>query len=278
MSTEDSVLKINDALLGSLKELCRKAGDVILEVYSRDEIPVLTKSDDTPVTEADRQAHRVITDGLEQIKGIPVLSEEGTAPPLSEREKWKHYWLVDPLDGTKEFIGRTDEFTVNIALMDTDRPIFGIIYAPVAQAFYYGGPVLHGSWRQRMGHEPEVIQTRACAPEGLLNVATSRRHGRDALADLIERFEQRFSEVHLTVAGSSLKACLVAEGMLDIYPRRGPTSEWDTAAAQAIVEGAGGVVLNGELKPLRYNQKESLINPDFYVLGDPSTEWESLLM
>ena len=266
------------ALVDSLKELCRKASDAILTVYSQDDIQVLQKSDDSPVTEADRQAHRIITDGLEQLgRDIPVLSEEGVIPDLSERDKWQRYWLVDPLDGTKEFIARTDEFTVNIALMEQGRPILGIIYAPVARAFYYGGSALHGAWRHKDGGEPMAIQTRPCAPEGLLNVAVSRHHGRDKLTDLIDRFEQRFSEVHLTVAGSSLKACLVAEGALDIYPRRGPTSEWDTAAGQAIVEGAGGLVLNGELKPLRYNHKESLINPDFYVIGDPNAEWESLL-
>ena len=267
------------ALTDSLKELCRKAGDAILTVYSQEEIAVLQKPDDTPVTEADRQAHRVISDGLEQLEQrIPVLSEEGTLPSLEERQKWNRYWLVDPLDGTKEFIARTDEFTVNIALMENGRPVLGIIYVPVARAFYYGGSVLHGSWRHKEGEQPMAIQTRPCAPEGLLNVAISRHHGREKLVDLVDRFEQRFSEVHLTVAGSSLKACLVAEGSLDIYPRRGPTSEWDTAAAQAIVEGAGGKVLNGELKPLTYNQKESLINPNFYVIGDPNAEWESLLM
>ena len=276
MQTDAAVLS---DLTDSLKELCRKAGDAILTVYSQNEIQVLTKPDETPVTEADRQAHRVIVDGLEQIdRDIPVLSEEGSIPPLSERSKWKRYWLVDPLDGTKEFIARTDEFTVNIALMEDGRPILGMIYAPVARAFYYGGERLHGAWRHKEGEQPVIIKTRSCAPEGLLNVAVSRHHGRAQLTDLIDRFEQRFSEVHLTVAGSSLKGCLVAEGSLDIYPRRGPTSEWDTAAAQAIVEGAGGQVLNGELQTLRYNHKESLLNPNFYIIGDPTAEWESLLI
>ncbi|MTI14073.1 3'(2'),5'-bisphosphate nucleotidase CysQ [Sansalvadorimonas verongulae] len=266
------------ALVGSLKELCLKAGEAILTVYSQADFEVIQKADDSPVTQADRQAHRVITDGLERLgAGIPVISEEGTIPPLEERSLWSCYWLVDPLDGTKEFIARTDEFTVNIALIDNGRPVLGIIYAPVARVFYWGGSALHGAWRQKEGGEVVAIQTRSCAPAGLLNVAVSRHHGRDRLTDLIDRFEQRFSEVHLTVAGSSLKICLVAEGSLDIYPRRGPTSEWDTAAGQAIVEGAGGMLLNGDLQPLRYNNKESLINPDFYVLGDPAAEWEALL-
>ncbi|CAM3474937.1 3'(2'),5'-bisphosphate nucleotidase CysQ [Parendozoicomonas haliclonae] len=264
-------------LVDSLKDLCRTAGDAILTVYSQDDFGVIQKSDDSPVTEADHKAHAIIQAGLVALLDIPVLSEEGTLPPLSERETWTQYWLVDPLDGTREFIARTDEFTINIALMDKNQPILGVIYAPVAKAFYYGGKVLHGSWRQKVGEEPVVINTRPCAPEGLLNVAVTRNHGRDQLVDLIERFEQRFSEVHLTVAGSSLKTCLVAEGSLDIYPRRGPTCEWDTAAGQAIVEGAGGKVLNGQMLPLTYNQKESLINPDFYVVGDPNAEWESLL-
>lgn len=266
------------ALVDSLKELCLKAGEAILTVYSQANIEVIQKSDESPVTEADRQAHRIITDGLEQLgAGVPVISEEGVLPSREERSKWNRFWLVDPLDGTKEFIARTDEFTVNIALVENGRPILGVIYAPVARAFYYGGSVLHGSWRQKEAGEPVAIQTRACAPAGLLNVAVSRHHGRERLTDLVDRLEQRFSEVHLTIAGSSLKLCLVAEGALDIYPRRGPTSEWDTAAGQAIVEGAGGVVLNGLLQPLRYNDKDSLINPDFYVLGDPGVEWDTLL-
>ncbi|MCL6271159.1 3'(2'),5'-bisphosphate nucleotidase CysQ [Sansalvadorimonas sp. 2012CJ34-2] len=272
-------MNIDNTLTDSLKELCRKAGDAILAVYDNNEISVTQKSDNSPITDADRKAHRIITDGLEQItRDIPVISEEGTIPPFEERSGWYRYWLVDPLDGTKEFIARTDEFTVNIALIEDGSPILGFVYSPVNQACYYGGPAMHGAWRQVASKAPEAIQTRPCAPENLLNVAVSRRHGRDQLVDLINRFEQRFSEVHLIVAGSSLKGMLVAEGTLDIYPRRGPTSEWDTAAQQAIVEAAGGKVLDVELNPLRYNQKDSLINPSFYVLGDPAAEWESLLM
>ncbi len=272
-------MNIDNALTDSLKELCRKAGDAILSVYDKDEISVSQKSDDSPVTEADRKAHRIITDGLEQIaRDIPVISEEGTIPPFAERSSWKRFWLVDPLDGTREFIARTDEFTINIALIEDDTPVLGVIYSPVTRACYFGGSALHGSWRQLESQAPVAIRTRPCAPEGLLNVAVSRRHGRDQLTALIARFEQRFSEVHLTVAGSSLKGVLVAEGALDIYPRRGPTSEWDTAAQQAIVEAAGGRVVDIELNALRYNRKESLINPSFYVLGDPNAEWESLLI
>ena len=272
-------MKIDSALTDSLRELCRKAGDAILAVYDSSEISVTQKPDNSPVTEADRKAHRIITDGLEQIaRDIPVISEEGSIPSFSERSSWHRYWLVDPLDGTKEFIARTDEFTVNIALIENGAPILGVVYSPVNNACYFGGPALHGAWRQVESQAPQAIQTRSCAPEGLLNVAISRRHGRDQLADLIARFEQRFSEVHLIIAGSSLKGMLVAEGTLDIYPRRGPTSEWDTAAQQAIIEAAGGKVLDVELNPLRYNQKESLINPSFYALGDPNVEWESLLI
>ncbi len=270
------------ALTEPLKQLCNKAGNAILEVYALDDIQVELKADNSPVTTADRRAHRIIADGLEQLSpGVPVLSEEGTLPAFSTRKNWGRYWLVDPLDGTREFIDRTHEFTVNIALIENNQPVLGMVYAPVSQAFYYGGKALHGAWRQLGGESAVAIQTRPCAPVGVLNIALSRHSGRDNLTDLLARFEQRFSEVHQMVVGSSLKTCLVAEGSLDIYPRLWPTSEWDTAAGQAVIEGAGGKILtiiNNCLEPLSYNQKESLLNPDFYVIGDPGAEWESLLI
>ena len=270
-------MNVDNQLVEGLKTLCLEAGEAILSVYARSDIPVTTKTDDTPVTEADYKAHCIITEGLERLGPLPVISEEGTIPDLEARSDWEHFWLVDPVDGTREFIARTDEFTINIALIHGNEPVFGMIYVPVSRAFYYGGQSLGGAWRQQDTQAPVAIHTRACAPEGLLNIATSRHHGREQMAGLVEYLESRFEEVHLTIAGSSLKGCLVAEGMVDIYPRRGPTSEWDTAATQAIVEAAGGIVVGRDMKPLRYNTRESLINPDFYVIGDPSAPWETLL-
>ena len=266
------------ALIEDLKVICRTAGDAMMALY-HDDITVLTKSDDTPVTEADQQAHRVIEAGLAKIlAGVPVLSEEGEIPALVERATWQRYWLVDPLDGTKEFIEKTDHFTVNIALMEDNQPVLGIIYAPVQHTFYYGGHALGHSWREVDGQAAELINTRPCAPNGQLHVGVSRHCDLEELDDLLAVLEQRFAEVVRITVGSSLKGCLIADGAIDIYPRRGPTCEWDTAAAQAIVEGAGGQVLDSALQPLRYNQRESLVNPDFFIIGDPNVEWDTLLI
>ncbi|OQX39551.1 MAG: 3'(2'),5'-bisphosphate nucleotidase [Oceanospirillales bacterium LUC14_002_19_P2] len=267
------------SLAQSLREICQQAGKAILAVYQRDDVGLQTKADDSPVTEADLTADRCIREGLQALTPeIPVLSEESDIVPWAERSGWKCYWLVDPLDGTREFVDRTDEFTVNIALIENGVSILGVIYAPVNGVCYMGGRDTGGAWRQCDKTEPVQLTTRPCAPEGIMNVAVSRRHGENTIPTLMQRFEHRFGEVHVTTAGSSLKACLVAEGLVDIYPRRGPTSEWDTAAAQSIVEAAGGRVLDPDLKPLRYNSKESLLNPDFTVVGDPSVNWENLLL
>ncbi len=265
------------ALVDGLIALCREAGEAIMAVYQQNDLSVAIKSDDSPVTEADQQAHRVIANGLVKLLDIPVLSEEGDLPTLAERQQWSRYWLVDPLDGTKEFIARTDQFTVNIALIEDHAPILGIIYAPVDRAFYFGGKALRGSWQKCDMNPARPIYTRPCAPTGQFNMTISRNRGMTNLESLHNHFQKQFAEVHTIVAGSSLKACLVAEGTVDIYPRRGPTSEWDTAAAQAVVEGAGGMLVDDGLQPLRYNQSESLENPNFYVLGDPTMAWKELL-
>ena len=265
------------ALIEDLKVICREAGAAMLALY-HDHIEVVTKSDDTPVTEADHLADRVLEAGLTRVLAdVPVLSEEGEIPALAERATWQRYWLVDPLDGTKEFIEKSDHFTINVALMEDNQPVLGMIYAPVQHTYYYGGRALGHSWRQVQEQPPELISTRPCAPNGQLHVAVSRHCDLEELDDLFIVLDQRFAEVVRITVGSSLKACLVADGAIDIYPRRGPTGEWDTAAAQAVVEGAGGQVLDSTFQPLRYNQRESLINPDFFIIGDPSVEWKALL-
>ncbi len=265
------------ALIDGLIALCREAGEAIMTIYQQDDLSVTIKSDASPVTEADKLAHRILAKGLVELLDIPVLSEEGEMPTLFERKQWPRYWLVDPLDGTKEFIARTDQFTVNIALIEAHAPTLGIIYAPVDRAFYFGGKALGGSWQKQHMEPAQAIHTRRCAPSGQLNMTISRNRGMSNLESLHNHFQEQFAEVHTIVAGSSLKACLVADGTVDIYPRRGPTSEWDTAAAQAVVEGAGGILVDDGLQPLRYNRTESLENPNFYVLGDPTMAWRELL-
>ena len=259
-------------LLEEVVALSHEAGRRILAVYERADHGVTEKDDRSPLTEADMASHHAIVAGLRRIApDIPVLSEESSDVPWETRRQWRRYWLIDPLDGTKEFIKRNGEFTVNIALIEDGRPVLGVVHVPVLDLTYYacrGG----GAWRRRDGEAPERIRVRERCGEPVV-VAGSRSHRGDSL----NRFLERLGEHELISMGSALKLCLVAEGRADVYPRLGPTSEWDTAAAQAVVEEAGGRVTDLDLRPLRYNSKESLLNPYFIVFGDASRDWKALL-
>ena len=250
----------------SVIAIARQAGTAIMEIYQQD-FAVAQKADRSPLTEADLAAHRVIVDGLRGLTpGVPVLSEESSSIPFAERGTWQRYWLVDPLDGTKEFVKRNGEFTVNIALIDSHAPVLGVVGIPVTGRVYYGTRAL-GAW-QDLDREPVAIRVepRHHRP---VRVAGSRSHAGDSL----KRYLTNLGEHEIVSMGSSLKFCLVAEGQADIYPRLGPTSEWDTAAAQAVVEAAGGRVTDLEMRDLRYNTKDSLLNPYFLVFGDDSHDW-----
>lgn len=218
-------------------QLCRRAGSAILEVYNRTgTIEVSSKGDDTPLTEADLAAHRVLEGGLAGLlPGVPVVSEEDEAS-LAHRRASGEFWLIDPLDGTKEFIARNGQFTVNVALVRDGFPVVGFVYAPVLDELFIGGEGM-GAHRERGGERVAitVAPQRAGAP---LRVVASRSHMNDATRAYLERLGSH----ELVQAGSSLKFCRVAEGAADCYPRIGPTAEWDTAAAQAVLEAAGGVV------------------------------------
>ena len=195
-----------------------------------------------------------------------MLSEEASDIPYSERRRWQRYWLVDPLDGTKEFVSRNGEFTVNIALIDSHEAVLGVVHVPVTDTTYTGARGA-GATRQ-VGREPAVpIRTTAAATP--LRIVGSRSH-RDAVLD---RCLPRLEPYQLVAVGSSIKFCLVAEGSADLYPRLGPTSEWDTAAAQAVVEAAGGQVIQTDGQRLRYNAKAEVLNPHFLVSGDPTRDW-----
>ncbi len=255
------------ALLEPVVDLAREAGRKILDVYGT-RFTVDIKADRSPLTAADMDSHRCIVDGLSAFKvGFPSISEESAECPYSERKKWQTYWLIDPLDGTKEFIKRNGEFTVNIALVHRHQPVLGVVYVPVTQLCYFGCTG-QGAFKQEADGPVEVIRARTRAPEKL-TVVGSRSHQTGELADYLSKLGPH----RLISMGSSLKLCLVAEGTADLYPRLGLTSEWDTAAAHCIVEQAGGHVcaLSGE--PLRYNTKESLLNPYFLVYGDDSRDW-----
>jgi len=247
--------------------IAKQASEKILAVYNT-EFDVASKDDNTPITEADMAAHHVITEGLHLLTPkIPILSEESVDIPFSIRQQWQRYWLVDPLDGTREFVKRNGEFTVNIALIDNHRAILGVIHTPVSRVLYYANNE-DGAFKQLPGKEPQAIKTRRKPVDHTL-VAGSRSHRGTSLNEFLEKI----GDHEIVSMGSSLKSCLVAEGSVDIYPRLGPTSEWDTAAAQCIVEQAGGQILDLSMQPLLYNKKESLLNPHFLVIGDPGYNW-----
>jgi 3'(2'), 5'-bisphosphate nucleotidase len=255
------------SLLAALCDIARIAGDAILEVYARD-FSVELKDDRSPLTEADRVAHRIIVERLRSLDGaLPILSEESAPPDAAERRAWTRYWLVDPLDGTKEFLKRNGEFTVNVALVDSGRAVLGVVLAPVLARAYYGA-IGHGAWRRNEWRDSQPIraQARASSP---LRVVGSRSHGDGELASYVASLGPH----EIKPMGSSLKICLIAEGSADVYPRFGPTSEWDTAAAQAILESAGGRMIDRLGKPLRYNTKDDLLNPHFLAFGDTQRDW-----
>jgi 3'(2'), 5'-bisphosphate nucleotidase len=259
-------------LLPSVTDIARRAGAAVLEVYASGDGAALSKADDSPLTAADLRSHRLIAAALRELTpGIPVLSEEGAAIPYGERAGWRRYWLVDPLDGTREFLSRNGQFTVNIALIEAHAPVLGVVQVPVSDTTYQGIPGV-GAWRQSGGAPPESIQVQPRAADPV-RVVGSRSHRGDSL----DAFLRRLGAFELKPIGSSLKFCLVAEGSADVYPRLGPTSEWDTAAAHAVAAAAGGEVVQLSGEPLRYNDKAQLINPFFLVYADRQRDWLGLL-
>ena len=257
--------------------LARKAGAEILGVYRDEDFGIETKDDSSPLTRADLAAHRVIVDGLaESAPDVPVLSEESANVSWEERKSWDRYFLVDPLDGTKEFISRNGEFTVNIAYIEHGVPVAGVVYVPVKNVLYRADQA-DGLATVTRDNRELPIRIRRIREEEPLVIVASRRHGGDALENCLAVLDEYFPAVETTNMGSSLKLCLIAEGKADLYPRLAPTSEWDTAAAQAIVEAAGGRVVDIELNTLRYNSKADLLNPYFYVLADTQFDWLSVL-
>jgi 3'(2'), 5'-bisphosphate nucleotidase len=287
---EEKPYQLNDHLLTALLA-SKKAGLAILKVYKQD-FDVSYKEDHSPLTLADQRSHDIIVDHLTDSSGksLPILSEEGKGIPFEERCAWEYFWLIDPLDGTKEFIKRNGEFTVNIALIYQHRPILGVIYAPVNNVFYFASDGF-GSYRLKNDNAFELLEGKASEieRESVLKeiikqsdrlpcydkpldthdsqfvIVGSRSHPSKEFEAFVKTMRKQHSKVEVISSGSSLKLCLVAEGRADIYPRLGPTMEWDTAAGQAIVEQANGSVLNYETgEPLQYNKK-NLLNSWFIV-------------
>lgn len=264
---------MNQEHIPKLIDLAHLAGEAILKIYSQSDFSVVTKPDSSPLTQADLASHRVIVDGLKKITpDYPVISEEGSDVPWSFRKTFERYWLVDPLDGTKEFLKRNGEFTVNLALVENGIATFGVVYCPVNKLLYWGGADV-GAFKQ-CGLAPSRAIHVAAPPaiDACWRILGSRSHS----SAQFDEFVAQFPEHEIRCLGSSLKLCLIAEGGADLYPRFGSTSEWDTAAGQAILEAAGGQVLDFEsVKPLRYNTKESLINPSFIACSALAEPWFS---
>lgn len=259
-------------LLDAVAAIARAAGREILEVYAAKELVATSKADASPLTEADLRAHNLILERLGQLRPqLPVLSEEAADTPYSERARWSRYWLVDPLDGTKEFLSRNGQFTVNIALIEEHRPLLGVVHVPVGDTTYGGIPG-RGAWRQEAAGPQQAIRVAAHSATPL-RVVGSRSHRGDSLDAFLERVEPY--ELH--AIGSSLKFCLLAEGAADVYPRLGPTSEWDTAAAHGVLLAAGGSVVRLDGVALQYNSREALLNPYFVASGPADRDWLALL-
>ncbi|MFM4732275.1 3'(2'),5'-bisphosphate nucleotidase CysQ [Aeromonas salmonicida] len=247
--------------ISKLEPIARAAGDIIMATYSQP-FTVEYKGDESPLTAADKGAHEVIVQALAGLTpDIPVLSEESGPEVMGLRHGWSRYWLVDPLDGTKEFVSRNGEFTVNIALIEDGKPLWGLVYAPVLNRLWYGGKEM-GAWRVADGKR-EAIQTLPHQEGSPWRVVGSRNHLSRETLDYLARFgDIDRGEIELVSMGSSLKFCIIAEGGAELYPRLAPTCEWDTAAAQAVLEGAGGSVTRLDGSPLAYN-KPDILNPWF---------------
>jgi len=252
------------ALAERLLPIVDRAGAAIMKIYDG-AFTVQHKADDSPITIADLESQRVILEGLARITpDIPVLSEESAAAPWAERQTWRELWVVDPLDGTREFVKRNGEFTVNIALVVDHEPVLGVVSAPAQGSIYWGAKGV-GAFTEHRGAARSAIHT-AVPPQRPLRVVGSRSHASKETSAYLEKLAEHV----MTGVGSSLKFCLLAEGKAELYPRFGTTSEWDTAAGQAVLEAAGGHVTALDGRKLRYNCKESVLNGDFLAFTDSS--------
>ncbi len=255
-------------LLDACITLAQQAGEAILDIYQSENVGQKTKQDDTPVTKADLAANKVIVAGLENLTpDTPIMSEESPIPPLAKRSQWQRYWLIDPMDGTGEFILQSGDFAVNIALIEDNQPVLGVIHWPTEGITYYASKG-QGAFKLTEGKTTQI----SVESPNELTLAISRRQKIEKVSRFIN---QPFNTI--AVGSCSLKACMVAEGKADAFLRVGPTGEWDTGASQIIVEEAGGTITDGEFNPLSYNQRETTENPDFIVMGHPDWQWQKLI-
>lgn len=261
-------------LLPEIHRIAKEAGEKIMEVYENG-FEIETKADDSPVTTADLAANDVIEKGLKKLSPLfPILSEESSEASFEERSARETYWLVDPLDGTKEFIKRRDTFTVNIALIHKNSSILGVVYAPALKESYYACRG-HGSYKETATKSEHKIKARSLVDTPV--ITGSRSHLGKVLEAFLDNYKKDKGDYKLVSMGSSLKMCMVAEGSADLYPRLWLTSEWDTAAAHCIVDEAGGKLVKTDMSPLLYNTKDSLLNPFFFTIGANNVDWNQYL-
>ncbi len=266
---------LSEPMIAALVGVTRRAGLAILKIYESD-FEVRRKSDTSPLTQADLAAHKLIAAALAELTPeIPLLSEESMPPPYSERRHWRRYWLVDPLDGTREFINRNGQFTVNIALIEGGQPVLGFVGVPTLGRVYVGRVAAHRAECYEAG-KVRRIAARPMAAHRSLMVVASRSHGNDRLERYLRKLSAKFADIERKAVGSSLKLCILAEGGADLYPRLGPTSEWDIAAAQAVLQAAGGTLRRLDGQPVTYNKPEFL-NPDFVAVADDGFPWAAYL-
>jgi 3'(2'), 5'-bisphosphate nucleotidase len=278
---EKNVQKL-DSLVTPLIELCRLAGNAISTHYhSSSAAEYQAKDDQSPLTRADTLSHSILVQGLNDIADdIPILSEESDPIDVAERLSWQRYWLVDPLDGTKEFLARTGEFTINIALIDDHAPVLGVLYVPLTEQAYVGIPGVSARGYQHLGDgewSARELCAQSLAGKKSITVLASRRHGGEKLEDCFAWLSQHWGATERVNSGSAIKFCQMVDGRGDFYPRFSPSCEWDTAAGQALLEAVGGCVLGMNGKSLRYNEGESLLSPDYYAIADGQDPfWQGL--
>jgi 3'(2'), 5'-bisphosphate nucleotidase len=272
-----TVITTIDSLV--IEKIAVDAGKEILNVYNGNSpVKVTTKADNSPLTDADCAADTLITARLQaSFPDIPILSEESTSIDYATRRTWPRYWLVDPLDGTKEFISRNGEFTVNIALIENGDPVLGVVHVPVLGDTYSGRAGKGATKIDAQGNRQSIYSAKMTPSSSSIRIVASRNHRGDQLEKLIDDITLNIGKTEVVSMGSSLKMCLVAEGLADFYPRLAPTCEWDTAAAHGVLVAAGGQIVGLDFQPLRYNQKDDLLNPDFIAIADMAFDWQPVV-
>lgn len=257
-----------NCLLNDVVYLAKLAGSLVLNIY-RGEFTVGYKTDKSPITAADLASHNCICQGLHQLTPrLPIISEESTSISFEKRQNWEKYWLIDPLDGTKEFLDKNGEFTINIALIEQYKPILGVIFVPFSNTCYFARKGV-GAYKQIGENQAKIMHGKSWKEGKTITAVISRRHGMEEL----KNFLSQFSRLKLLYCGSALKFCWVADGLADIYPRFSPTFEWDTAAGQCILNEAGGQIIDNTGHELQYNRSFSLQTSNFLAVADKQHAW-----